>query len=197
MSYNLILAEQPDDQTRSGRAVGEENAVLRNLTNEFKVYAFYYPSAVTDDALEHRLRELGQRTGKNLYINIGGLGDEDYNTVTQLFRIDSLPVIVITALDSLASPPGEYLTAFVRLDSRNLLNSPDDTIQCIEQIFNLFLQGNVAKAIAQAKTSERMALLSHLGTWFLQAFRSMGNFIAKSEITIDVLNGKFEIKHST
>jgi hypothetical protein len=195
VAYQQLLTQRPDDSTSRDRGFGE--SILSNLPIDYKVYAFYYPSAAgVDDTLENNLRDLGRRTGKNLFINFGALNDPQYNKIVELFDITSFPVIVITAIGSLASPHGEYLSAYVRLDSKDLLGSPNIAIQCVEQVFNLFLQGKVAEAVALGKSSARKALLSYLENWMVDALKSVGGFLAGLKIKISIFDGTLEIQHS-
>ena len=100
----------------------------------------------------------------------------------------------MTAIDALASPAGEYLTAFARLDNKRLLDFPDRTIECVQELFNLFLQGNVSQAISRAKWKQRKELLNGLTNFFAGALKSLRDFIFERDISISVLTGKFELK---
>src|SRR5262249_6055868 len=148
MAFQLIL----QSPAAKARAVGEgsasrdikedsfrdigENVLFYDLPLDYKVYAFYYPSAMGDPELEQRLRDLGRITGQNLLVNIGGLNDPQLGRIQTLFGIRNYPVIVVTALSDLASPANEYFTAYARLDSKHLLNSAVRTVECVEKLFN-------------------------------------------------------------
>jgi hypothetical protein len=193
MSYQLILAEPPAEG-KITRDVGD-NVFLSDLPKDCKVYAFYYGGAMRNDSLVERLKTLGEITGKNLFVNIGQLNDPKYDEIQRRFEIQKFPVIIVTAIDTLASPTGQYLTAFVRLDSRRMLDSPDRTTECLQELFNLFLNGKVAEAMANAKWQQRKELLTVLTKFFGDALKSVKDFVLGTEISVSLLQGKFELKH--
>lgn len=192
MAYQLVFEEAPTP----GAAKGVGSVFLDNLPADYKVYLFYYGGAMPDEALESRLRQLGEMTGNNLFVNIGTLGDPRYGEITGRFEIKKYPVIILTAIDSLASPAAEYLTTYVRLDSRNMLDSPDRTIECVQELFNLFLQGKVSEAIAHAKWQERTELLAQVGHFFAGALKGLRDFVAGRDINIAFATFKLELKKS-
>lgn len=191
MAFELVLKER----SAAGKDVGD-NIFFSNLPDDYKVYALYYPGAMPDLALENKLRDLGNITGKNLLVNIGRLNDPQYDRVVACFGVKNSPVIIVTAIASLASPLQDYCTAYARLDSQLLLDSPERTIECVQKLFNLFIQGEVQKAVASAKWSEHKEVLRSLSNLFTGALKSVGGFIADRDITVSVLEGKFELKRS-
>jgi len=192
MTYRLVLTEPAANGTKDCG----ENVFFANLPHDYKVYALYYGGAKVDDNLEDGLRELGARTGKNLFVNIGGKNDPEYGEVARRFEIKQCPVIIVTAMAGLASPPGEYFTAYARLDGKNLLNSSDRTVECVEELFELFIRGKVAEAIAHAKWEQRAEALKALGNLVASDLRSIGNFIATRDITLGAGELKLELKRS-
>jgi hypothetical protein len=66
-----VLTEPKGERTKD---VGE-NVFLDDLSYSYKVYLFYYPSALPNEVLEDRLRRIGEMTGRNLFVNIGRLDD--------------------------------------------------------------------------------------------------------------------------
>jgi hypothetical protein len=192
MSGRLVLTERPSE---GGKRLGE-NVLLDDIPGECKVYAFYYPGEMRNNALEKRLRELGKITGENLFVNIGALNDPRLGEIQKRFGIRKYPVIVVTAIDALASPANEYLTAYARLDSKHLLDSPDRTIECVQELFNLFIQGRVSEAIARAKWQQRSDLLSQIGNFFVAALKGIGDFILDTDISVSFVEGKLELKRS-
>jgi hypothetical protein len=192
MSYRLILTERP----REGERMVGENVFLDDLPADCKVFLFYYPGQLRNKGLEQRLRELGNITGKNLFVNIGGLNDPRLGEIEKRFAIRKNPVVVVTAIDTLASPADEYLTAYARLDSKHLLDSPDRTIECVQELFNLFIQGKVSKAISRAKWQQRTELLAQIGNFFSDALKGIGDFIAETDISFSFVEGKLELKRS-
>ena len=112
-----------------------------------------------NEDLENKLRKFGNIIGKNLFVNIGRLNDPNYKKIASRFEIRDLPVIIITAIDGLSSVKTEryYSTFFVRLDSKILLHSVDLTIKSIEQLFNLFIGGQISEALSQYRHDQRNA----------------------------------------
>jgi hypothetical protein len=192
MSYQLVWTEKPGPVLKE---VGE-NVFLDNIPDSYKVYLFYYSGAMRDEALEQGLRDLGESAGKNLFVNIGKLNDPNYDQVANRFEITTFPVIVITAVSDLASLANEYLSAYARLDSKHLLNSPDKTVQCAQEVFNLFLQGKVGAALANAKSRQRIELAKWLGGLVTSVVKPVLKFIDERDISFSVAEGKFELKKS-
>jgi len=193
MSYKLIFKE-PLVESVITRAFGED-VFLADLPAEYKVYVFYYAGAMGNETLEARLRTLGEITGKNLFVNLGrNLKDPLYGKIRKRFEIKKFPVIIVTAIDALASPAGEHLTAFARLDNKSLLGSPDRTIECVQELFNLFLEGKVSEAMSHAKWQERKESLNGLTGFFTGALKSLKDFIFERDISISVVTGTFELK---
>jgi hypothetical protein len=193
MPYQLVFTEPP--AAVINRAVGE-NVFWNDLPADFKVYLFYYAGAMPDEAMEKKLRDLGSATGNNLFVNIGRLDDDQFDKISELFGIRKFPVIVITALGGLAGPEDDYLGAYARLDSEHLLGSPEKTVRCVQELFNLFMQGKVAEAVSQAKGRQRAEMIKWLAGFFKTALASLWDFVAERDISISLTEGKFELKRS-
>jgi hypothetical protein len=196
MPFELVLTEnEPED---SGAAKGVGSRFFTDLPQEYKVFLLYYRAAMPDRDLEDQLVELGKNAGKNLFVNLGSTKDPNFAMISRRFFApsQSFPVVIMTAVHDLASPLNEYVTAFVRLDSKQLLSSPEKTVQCAEKLFNLFIQGDVAKAISSAKWTERAALAGAVFNVLGNALKAVGGFMASRDISVSVLEGKFELKRS-
>ena len=185
MTYRVVLAEEPSP----GKQVGD-NVFLDDVPPNCRVYLFYYPGAMPDAALEKALRELGEIAGNNLFVNIGRLDDPQYDKIASHFSIKSLPVIVLTADASLASPSDSYLSSFVRIDNKSLLSSPERCVNFVQQIVNLFLQGKIAEAVSQGSRKGKLELLRSVGTFLADAMKSLGGFIADRDFSFSVAEGK-------
>lgn len=185
MVYQLILSELIEEKTKE---VGE-NIFLENLPSDYEVYLLYYPGGIPNEDLEHKLRKLGDSTGKNLLINIGRLNDPNYRKIANKFNIKNLPIIIVTAIDKLASSPTQFSTAYAKIDSKRLLNSPDLAIECVQKLFNLFIEGKISEAMSQVDTDKRNVLINNVlnGIW---------EIIGGRDISISLFDGKFEIKKS-
>lgn len=191
MNYQLVLAEDPSEE--QGKAVGE-NVFLQNVPQDCKVYLFYYPGSLVNPELESALRDLGEMSGNNLFVNIGRLDDPEYDKIRNHFGIKPLPVIVITADPTLASPLDTYATGFVRIDSKTLLNSPERTINCVQEVLNLFLGGEISKAISLTKWKQWSELLRPVGDFVVTALKGVLDYIKETDITFSFVEGKLELK---
>lgn len=199
MSYQLILAEPVDKGKEVGQAkdIGE-NVFFEGLSVEYKVYLFYYPSVMPNEDLENKLRNLGEITGKNLFVNIGRLNDPNYSKIKKKFEITNLPVIIMTGIDEVASIEDGiyYSTAYVRLDNEKLLNSTDLTIKSLERLFNLFINQEIIEALKQAKKDGRNAIVSYIKDRMNVVLKGLGRYFSERDIAVSLFEGKFELKKS-
>lgn len=200
MPYQLVLRELIDEGKGRGIKDVGENVFFDNLPSDCKVFTFYYPAAMPNEDLESVLRNLGNITGKNLFVNIGRLNDPNYGKIATKFNIKNLPVIIVTAIDKLASLPTEFSTTYVRIDSKKLLNSPNLATECVQTIFNLFIQGKISEAMSKVKRYERDALISHIKGIMTDALKDalkgMSKFFEERDIIVSLIEGKFELKRS-
>jgi hypothetical protein len=192
MQYSLVFSDPP--APGSGARDFGENVLFENLPAEYKVYAFYYPGDMADPALEQALRNLAETTGKNLFVNIGRLNDPQLDKIVTRFQVDHYPVIIVTADASLASAEGETVTAYARLDDKRLLKAPERAVECVRELFNLFLQGKVADAVARAKGRERAEMARAVGEFFLGALKPVAAFISNLELSFSLADGKITVK---
>jgi hypothetical protein len=149
-----------------------------------------------NEDLENKLRNFGNITGKNLFVNIGRLNDPKYVRMRNTFSITNLPVIVITAVDGLAALKYEnyYSTAYVRLDSKELLQSVDLTIKSVEKLFDLFIGGEICKALKEVESKKREVIISHVKDKVINLLKQLANYLSDRDISVSVLEGKLEIK---
>ena len=198
MPYDIIF-DDIDEPNRTGpahkeRAVGE-NVFLANLPQSPKVFALFYRGGAETDEVEGKLRTLGQRTGDNLYVNIGTLVDPDYSIAVQRFKIKRLPAIVVTAIAPLAgAPTGE--SAYVRLDGAALFGKPDELVRGVEQLCNLFLCGRIAEAVlAGWVLPGKAAAAAALGkVWDI--VRPVIAWVAQEDISLEFASIKISAKPS-
>ncbi|MGH7807529.1 MAG: hypothetical protein ACRENT_05500 [Thermodesulfobacteriota bacterium] len=193
MPYQLILSERVGGDVY--KDVGE-NVFIDNLPADCEVYLLYYPGAMPNEEVEAKLRALGEMTGKNLFVNIGRLNDPNFKKIAGAFDIKKLPAIAITADAKFASPPNEFLTAYVRIDDKKFLSSPNELIACIEALFNLFIQGEVSEAIREFEKAKRDKFISDVKGVVLGALKGVAAYLEKLEITVSLLEGKLELKKS-
>jgi hypothetical protein len=196
VSYQLVLTEPKSERTKD---VGE-NVFLNNLPQHYKVYLFYYPGLNANNILETKLRNLGEMTGNNLFVNIGRLNDPHFNKIVKKFQIKDFPVIIVTAIDTLASIEnnGQFLTAYlsnyIKIDNQNLLKSVDLAIKAVEKQFTLFLSGRIVEAINQIKQDKRDVIISKLKIFVGTALKDIDKFFSERDIIISLVEGKLELR---
>lgn len=187
MSYQLVLTEFSDEITRD---VGE-NIFFNDLPSEYQVYVFYYPGTRLNKDLASKLRDLGTITGRNLLVNIARLDDPNYKKIVNMFKIRTFPTIIITAIDKLASPPSEYSTAYVKIDNKRLLNSPELTFECVQKMFNLFIDGKISEAIREKRREVRVTRIKGI---LNDALKGMRDYLKERDISFSFITGKLELK---
>src|SRR3990172_6297419 len=184
MPYQLVLSEK-DKKTKK---VGE-NVFFDNLPSDSEVYMLYYSGAMTNKELESKLRDFGNNTGKNLFVNIGRLNDPNFKKIVNNFGVKDFPVIIVTANSKLASHPAEFETAYVKLDSKRLLKSPDLAIDCVQKLFNLFIQEKISEALRQPGEYNRKALITYLNGIITNVLKGI-------EFSVSIIEGKLGVKWS-
>jgi len=187
--FNLVLNTGAE---KDKKALGEK-VFVENLPAEFSCYALYYPGAMPAPELENALREVGRKTGGNLFVNIGSLNDPNYNKIATLFEIRRSPVIVITAIAPLAAPANEFVNAYVRLDEPKLLASREQTLNCVVEVFNLFHQGEISQAIDSAGSSQRGAQLNAIVQALKKPLAFLWDFISERDIVVSFAEGRLEL----
>jgi hypothetical protein len=170
MSYRLSLVTP----SRRGDKDFGENILFDNLPTHYELYIFYFSGPMRDSDLEDKLKAFGNDAGKNLFVNIATLKDPKYKLLATQFEIGRLPTIVMTGVERYASlKRGEYFsTAFVRIDNRELLRDVGRALECVGNLFRLFISGKVSEALQEAKTSERKAMIAKLTTSLLSLLLS-------------------------
>jgi len=198
MRFDVVLQDTAgaSDPARGDKALGE-HVLFENLPAAYRVYAFYYPGSARTEETEKVLRELGESTGPNLFVNIGMINDRQWDRIASRFQIRRLPAVVVTADPSLASCEGENSTAYARLDDERLLPSGERTGRCVFELYNLFIQGKVAEAVSQAKSMQRAEKLRALGEFFRSALKPVGAWLAGiDQLTFSFAEVKIELKRS-
>ena len=204
MPYELVLTEPEPasvgptrgDAPAVGAARGFTRVFVKDLPDDYKVFLLYFRAAMPNRPLEDGLTQLGDNTGKNLLVNLGSAADPNYDLIVGRLNITQFPVIIMTAVPDLASPAGAQWTAYAKLDSKELFKSPERTVECAEKLFNLFMQRKIVEAISQAKWTERSAMASAVLRVIGDGLKAVGGFLKDRDISVSVLEGKFELKHS-
>jgi hypothetical protein len=195
MSYQLVISGLEGTTTK-----GEGEVFLDDLPFDSKVFLLYYPGGMPNEDLEDGLRKLGKRTGKNLFVNIGRLDDPNYEKIVNKFNITTFPVMIITAIDALASSPAKLSTAYVKIDNEKLLNSQNFAIDTVYTLFNLFIAGKISEAMCEYEKVKREESISRLKNTVANALKNTGNkiggFLAERDISVSLAEVKFELKKS-
>jgi hypothetical protein len=193
VTHSLVLRTVPE--TEVTKDIGE-NVFIRDLSADYKVFAFYYPSAMKNEELEAALRGLGDLTGKNLFVNIGKLNDPDFDRVVKMFEIDQYPVVVVTAIGALAGPEGATVSSFVRLDNSRILADPGRAVALLQEIYGLFLRGDIADAISKVEWRQRSEFVRAVAGAITRGLRALGGFVAERDLKISLVEGSFELVKS-
>src|SRR6516164_7360078 len=196
MTYDIIFVENERASAAAGggaeRAVGE-SIFLANLPANPKVFAFFYPGDADTEEVENRLRALGERTGANLFVNLGTLVDPDYKRAVERFCIRPLPVLVVTAISPLAATP-DGKTAFVRLDGKALFAKPEALVRTVEQLFNLFLGERISQAVVVGWAEQGKAAVASAAERVWQLIQPVFAWAAEKDITVGLATGTIELK---
>lgn len=184
------------DPIRPTLKMAVEPCHLRDVPDDCQIYLFYFPSTRDHEDLEKALLKWGKTTGKNLFIGLWGMDDPNYPKVAQTFEIGPLPAIVVTGAPWLASAMenGGSTTAYVRVDSKQLLAHKDKTLDSMERLYNYFIRGLVKEALRTAKKDGMLAKLAHyLGKLKDWLGRAIGDFLKEHKIIVDVFKGRIEV----
>lgn len=173
-----------------------ENVFIENLSSGYNVYVFYYPGMSQDEELEGKLGKLGLEEGNNLLVNIVKLHDPAYKKMTSTFGITKFPAIIVTGSEGIASLKSEteFATVYVRLDSNDLLQDSDRTIETITQIFNLFNSGRIADTLQKGIHEKPDAIKSNIRSDIVNTLKHIKKFISDKDIEVSLLDGKFELR---
>ena len=191
--YTLALTQ--DEGPGITKDIGE-NVFLSDLSDEYRVFAFYYPSAMRDEGLESALRGLGDLAGKNLFVNIGKLNDPSFAKIVEAFDIHAYPVVVVTATSDLAGAREDGVSFYVRIDDGRLLSDAEKTVELVQEIYTLFLRGDIAEAISGVKSKERTELLRAVANRIASGLRHLARFVADRDFKVSLVEGSFEMKKS-
>jgi len=187
MAYDIILIESV-----TGRTVGDD-IFLSNLPTKPKILVLFYAGSDDTNEVEKGLRRLGQKTGDNLFVNIASQADPHYDKAEKCFGIRRWPVIVVTAVSPLADTP-EGDNAFVRLDSKPLFKNPKELIRTVEELFNLFLGGDIARAIARGRIQQGKAALLAAAEQIWSVIRPVINWVGERDLSVEFADVKLEVK---
>lgn len=187
MKYQLVSSELENGEIALGTG---DNVILDDLPRDYKVYAQCYLGPRPSADLVAGLRDLGDITGNNLFINFAKPDDPRYADLAAKFNITVWPTIIITGIDELASPPGERSTAFVKMDAL-LRRSPDVVMNCLYTVFNLFVTNKISQAIGAQSRKARFEAFNRVVTSALEGVRG---FVNSHEISVGFIDLKFSLR---
>ena len=193
VKYALSLTK--DEGTSITKDIGE-NVFLSELSDEYQVFAFYYPPPMPDEDLEAGLRTLGDLTGENLFVNIGKLNDPSFAKIVKAFDIHDYPVVVVTATSDLAGAHEDDVNVYVRIDDKHLLSDPARTVELVQEIYTLFLRGEIADAISKVKSKQRTELIRAVANRIGSGLRHLAGFLADRDFKVSLVEGSFEVTKS-
>lgn len=193
VKYSLSLVT--DENAEITRDIGE-NVFLSDLSDEYRVFAFYYPSAMRDEDLETALRGLGDLVGQNMFVNIGKLNDPSFAKIVEAFDIHDYPVLIVTATADLAGAREPGTNVYVRIDDKRLLADPARTVELVQEIYTLFLRGDIADAISKVGTAKRTELIRSVVEQIASGLRHIAGFVADRDFKVSLVEGSFEMTKS-
>jgi hypothetical protein len=84
----------------------------------------------------------------------------------------------------------------VRLDSSALFSKPAELVRTVEELFNLFLAGNVAQAVRSGWIAQGQATAVGVAARIWAIVQPVIAWISRRDLVIDVTSGKIEVKAS-
>ena len=181
MSYRLVLTKNDQD---GGRILGE-NVFIENLPSASDIFIFFYPSeSFSMESLETWLRNYDKKIGVKIFVNMGRIGDRNYQRIVRHFEIKTLPVIIITGKDDIASikDGNDSKTVYVKFEGGSLKNL-ERTISFVEKAVNLLIDDKIKEAQQQT----REFLFSTIKDSILRTFQNI------QEISVGLLDGTFKV----
>ncbi len=188
MTYQLTLSTAQESGTRDKDVF--ENVVFKDIPRNYEVYLLCYPGANMNENLRQELEKYGTYGGEMLFVNFATKLDRNYGMIRDMFDINTFPTIIMTGVEKLASPPADYCTAYVKMDNKELLNSPELAMECVDRVFHLFLEGEVSKAMQVQTRSAREARLKDIVTHTLTGVLG---FLRQWEIDVSFIEGRFNL----
>lgn len=189
MTYQLILSTPQESGTRERDIF--ENVVFKDIPHTYEVYLFCFPGTNLDENLREELIKYGTYGGEMLFVNFATKLDRNYGMIRDMFDINTLPTLIMTGIEKLASPPTDYCTAYVKMDNKELLASPKQAMECVDRVFHLFLAGEISKAIHVQTRGAREAKLKDVLT---HALTGIVGFLRQWEISVSFIEGRFSLK---
>ncbi len=154
---------------------------LKEVPDDCHVYIFYFEGEGEKTGLKHRLMGWGEKSGLNLCVSLWSGASPQYPQLVRVFRLATLPAIVVTATKNLALLEGErggMGSGFARIDSATLLDNIDASIKTLEGVYNDMMRGDFKKALRLAhRAAVRYSLKAYLRSideQFVEHWKELG-----------------------
>src|SRR5579875_387397 len=171
----------------------DSDITLGQVPPNCEVYLLYVPGFKDFPDLRNALTSWGQKAGQNLFVGFVDPSDPNYKRLATVFNLTALPSIVMTAKTEMAtiqSADGKHVTAFTRYDSPTSLADTGGTMDCLQILFGLVIQGKVAEALRQNRGhivgDKIRSALEKINAEALKLFKEWG-------VSIDLFNGSLRI----
>jgi hypothetical protein len=125
------------------------------------VYAFVIRQLQVDDKIKNELVQMGKESGLNLFVGLWDMKDQDYFKLNKMFKLGKLPAIIMTAESSL-STVSDTDNTFVRIDDKRLFSKPEELSDLVNELYSLFMDGQVINAIKKTRRKEISIFLTNL-----------------------------------
>lgn len=181
----MISVVVKDTSRPSRSSLVSRNVTLRKVPNNCRVYAFVIRQSKVDDKIKEELVQFGEESGLNLFVGLWDMKDQDYFKLNKMFKLGKLPAIIMTAESSL-STVSDTENTFVRIDDKRLFSKPEELSELVNELYSLFMDGQVIKAIKKTKRKEISIFLTNL----LVEIKNVVTKIARE--IMDKYNIKFE-----
>jgi len=164
---------------------------------ECRVHLLYFPGAQDNPVLIERLKKMAIDADINLYVGLMSIGQPDYVSYSQKFKLCGLPALIMTGSSEIASVKDtpDWATAFIRLDNKRLIQNTDNAMNCLEDCFNLFLRGEVKVALERAVEAKKAATFEHYLKKAKLAGKEISKGIKERDWTLDIFRGTIESKY--
>lgn len=180
------------------KAVVSDLKLASEVPSDSEVYIFYIPGITTLPELSNTLISWGKTTGKNAFVGLLSSDAPDYKTIVSYFNVKKSPAIIISAAPAFASDNEKAATtAYARIDNLRMLSNQAEITECIQEIYNLFIQNKMKEAISTAKKEGfKKNLKFYLGKLKDDAGKAVNEFFKTHDVNIDVFKGKIVITPS-
>jgi hypothetical protein len=180
------------------KAVVSDLKLASDVPSDSEVYIFYIPGITTLPELSNTLISWGKTTGKNAFVGLLSGDAPDYKTIISYFNVKKSPAVIISGAPAFASDDEKAATtAYARIDNLRMLSNQAEITECIQELYNLFIQNKVKEAISTAKKEGfKQNFKYYLGKVKDEAGKAVNEFFKTHDVNIDVFKGKIVVTPS-